>query len=116
MDLMDDDRAIDHDGDAIDHDGDAIELEGRLDGRSSAEVRDALYEHIERHPREDVRVDCTRVESIDMTVLNLLAAAAVKVRRAGGSLILIGCSPGLRRVISHPRWRRLFRLERPTAH
>jgi anti-anti-sigma factor len=108
MDLIDDDEAIDHGTDAI-------ELEGRLDGRSSAEVRDALYEHIERHPREDVRVDCSRVESIDATVLNLLAAAAVKVRRAGGSLILIGCTPGVRRVISHPRWRRLFRMERPST-
>jgi anti-anti-sigma factor len=105
---MDDDHAIDHDDDAI-------ELAGRLDGRSSAQVRDALYDHIERHPREDVRVDCTRVESIDTTVLNLLAAAAVKVRRAGGTVVLIGCSPGLRRVISHPPWRRLFRVERPTA-
>jgi anti-anti-sigma factor len=96
-------------------DNDAIELEGRLDGRSTAEVRDALYDHIERHPREDVRVDCSRVESIDATMLNLLAAAAVKVRRAGGTLILIGCSPAVRRIMSHPRWRRLFRLERPTA-
>ena len=43
----------------VDNDG-AIELTGRLDGRSSAEVRDALYEHIERHPDEDVRVDVTR--------------------------------------------------------
>lgn len=93
------------------NDDDTIELEGRLDGRSSAEVREALYEHIERHPDEDLRVDLTRVESIDATALNLLAAAALKVRRAGGTVVLIGCSPGLRRIVAHPRWRRLFRLE-----
>ena len=72
----------------VDNDG-AIELTGRLDGRSSAEVRDALYDHIERHPDEDVRVDVTQVESIDVTALNLLAAAALKVRRAGGQVVLV---------------------------
>ena len=53
-------------------------------------MRDALYDHIERHPDEDVRVDVTRVESIDVTALNLLAAAALKVRRAGGQVVLAG--------------------------
>ncbi len=95
----------------VDNDG-AIELTGRLDGRSSAEVREALYDHIERHPDEDVRVDVTHVESIDVTALNLLAAAALKVRRAGGQVVLVGCSPALRRVVAYRGWRRLFRLER----
>lgn len=91
---------------------DAIELEGRLDGRSSAEVRAALYDHIERHPDEDVLIDVTRVESIDVTALNLLAAAALKVKRAGGQVVLVGCSPTLGRTVAYRGWRRLFRLER----
>ena len=98
----------------VENDG-AIELTGRLDGRSSAEVRAALYDHIDRHRDEDVRVDVTRVESIDVTALNLLAAAALKVRRAGGQVVLVGCSPGLRRVVASCGWRRLFRLERPAS-
>lgn len=91
---------------------DAISLSGRLDGRCSAEVREALYDHIEQHPGEDVIVDLTRVESIDVTALRMLAAAALRVERAGRKVVLRGCSPALRRVLAHGGWRRLFRLER----
>ena len=91
---------------------DAIALSGHLDGRSSAEVRAALYDHIERHPDEDVIVDLTLVESIDVTALRLLATAALRVERAGRKVILRGCSPAVRRVLAFGSWRRLFRLER----
>lgn len=91
---------------------DAISLSGRLDGRCSAEVRQALYEHIDRHPDEDVVVDLTQVESIDLTVWNTLATAALRVERAGRKVILRGCSPALRRVVAFSSQRRLFRMER----
>jgi anti-anti-sigma factor len=91
---------------------DAITLSGSLDGRCSAEVREALYEHIEQHPDQDVIVDLTLVESIDVTALNMLAAAALRVERAGRRVVLRGCSPALRRVLAFGSWRRLFRLER----
>ncbi len=91
---------------------DAIALAGRLDGRCSAEVREALYDHIEQHQGEDVIVDLTRVESIDVTALRMLAAAALRVERAGRKVVLRGCSPALRRVLAHGGWRRLFLLER----
>ena len=91
---------------------DAITLSGRLDGRCTAEVREALYEHIDRHPDEDVVVDVSAVESIDVTVLNMLATAALRVERAGRKVILRGCSPALRRVFAFGSWRRLFRMER----
>ena len=91
---------------------DAITLSGRLDGRCSAEVREALYDHIEQHPDEDVVVDVTEVESIDVTVLNMLATAALRLERAGRKIVLRGCSPALRRVLAFGVWRRLFRMER----
>jgi anti-anti-sigma factor len=91
---------------------DAIALSGHLDGRCSAEVREALYEHIERHPDQDVVVDLTLVESIDVTALRMLATAALRVERAGRKVVLRGCSPALRRVIAFRGWRRLFFLER----
>ena len=90
----------------------AISLSGRLDGRCSAEVREALHDHIDRHPDEDVIVDLTLVESIDVTALRMLAAAALRVQRAGRKVVLRGCSPALRRVLAFRGWRRLFRLER----
>lgn len=89
----------------------SISLAGRLDGRCSAEVRQALHEHIEANPGQDVIVDLSRVESIDATALGMLAAAAVRVERAGRKVVLRGCSPALRRVLACGRWRRLFRLE-----
>lgn len=90
----------------------AITLEGHLDGRCSAEVREVLYAHIAEHPDADVVVDLSRVESIDLTSLKLLATAALRLERAGRHVILRGCSPALRRVLAFGVWRRLFLVER----
>lgn len=94
---------------------DAIALSGHLDGRCSAQVREALHDHIDRHPDQDVVVDLTLVESIDVTALRMLAAAALRVERAGRKVVLRGCSPALRRVLAFRGWRRLFFLERSGA-
>jgi anti-anti-sigma factor len=99
----------------VDNAGRAISLSGRLDGRCSAEVREVLYDHIERHPDEDVVVDVSAVESIDATVLRMLGAAALRLERAGRRVVLRGCSPALRRVLTFGGWRRLFCLERPVG-
>jgi anti-anti-sigma factor len=90
----------------------AVVLSGRLDGRCSASVRAALHEYIDQHPDRDVVVDLTEVESIDVTMLNLLAAAALRVERTGRRVVLRGLSPSVRRVIAFGGWRRLFRVER----
>ena len=91
---------------------DCLALEGHLDGRRSAEVREALYHHIDQHPDTDVVVDLSRVESVDVTTMRLLAAASLKVERAGRKIVLRGCSPSLRRVFAFTGWRRLFVLDR----
>ncbi len=93
---------------------DCLALEGLLDGRRSAEVREALYHHIERHPDGDPVVDLSRVVSVDVTTMRLLAAAALKVEREGRRLVLRDCSPSLRRAFAFTGWRRLFVLERTT--
>ena len=90
-------------------------LEGQLDGRRSAEVREALYDHIQQHPDSDVVVDLSRVESIDGTTLRMLAAAALRLERAGRRVVLRGCSPALRRMFAFTGWRRVFHLERPAS-
>lgn len=92
--------------------GTAIALSGHLDGRCSAEVRDALYLHIGGHADEDVVIDLSEAESIDVTFLRLLAAAAVRVERGGHKVILRGCSLSMRRLIAGGGWRRLFIVER----
>lgn len=93
----------------------AVVLSGRLDGRCSDRVRTLLYEHIGRHPDRDVVVDLTEVESIDVTTLNLLAAAALRLERTGRRIVLRGLSPTLRRLIAYGGWRRLFRIERDAS-
>ena len=89
----------------------AMALSGRLDGRHASEVREALYERIDGE-QGDVVVDLTEVESIDGTVLKLLAAAALRLQRTGRQLVLRGCSPALRRVFAFGGLRRLFTWER----
>ena len=92
----------------------ALTLAGPLDGRCSSELREELYDHIRRHPGEDVVVDLSRVESIDATAFRLLAAAALRLERGGRRVVLRGCSPSLRRLFAFGGWRRLFLLERST--
>lgn len=93
----------------------AVSLSGRLDGRCSSEVREALGQHLERHPEEDLVLDVSEVEWIDLTCLRTVVVAALRVERAGFRVVLRGASPALRRVFAMGGWRRLFRHEGTAA-
>jgi len=94
--------------------GSTLKLAGRFDGRSSGMVREALYDHI-NETTDDVVVDLTDVESLDTTALKLLAAASHHMERADRHLVLRGCTPAVRRVLTFSRLRRLFQVEREAA-
>ena len=89
-----------------------LTLSGHLDGRCTIELRKQLSAHLARHRDEDLCIDMTDVESVDLTVLRLLAVAAVQLRRDGHQLVLVGCTPAVRRLLSHGVWRRLFVVQR----
>jgi len=75
-------------------------------------VREALSDHLREYPGEDLVVDLTEVESIDLTALRLLAATALRVDRSGHRVVLRGCSPALRRLVASCAYGHFFRIER----
>ena len=91
---------------------DCLALSGHLDGRCSPEVRELVNAHVAEHADEDLRLDMSRVESVDLTVLRLLAAVAVRLQRDGHRLVLVDCRPSLRRVLTHGVLPRLFVVQR----
>jgi anti-anti-sigma factor len=83
----------------------ALELTGVLDVRRVADVRASVYAMLAR-TTGDVVVDISRVESIDVTTLKMLAVANRVAERQARRVVLRGASPGVRRLLhlSHMRW------------
>ena len=82
-----------------------LELTGSLDVRRTAELRAAVYRLLEEQTG-DVRVGISRVESVDLTTLKMLAVANRVAERQGRRVILTGGSPAVLRLLhlSHLRW------------
>jgi len=95
-------------------DGPTLVLSGAFDVRSTWEVRNALHEHIEARG-EDVVVDLTDVESVDVTALKVLAFATRRAAILGRHLTLRGCGPAVRRLLHLSRLIRVVEVERETA-
>jgi anti-anti-sigma factor len=94
--------------------GQILYLSGTFDVRSTAQVRDELYRHLDS-TSGDVVVDLSRVESLDATALRMLAAATMIMERQHRGVRLTGCSPQLRRVLAFTRLRRLVQIDRRGA-
>ena len=95
-------------------DDSTIALHGSFDVRSTGVVREALYD-VARRTSGNVVVDLGDVQALDATALRVLAAASMTMERQGRSLVLRGCSPALRRVLTFTRLRRLITVERPLS-
>ena len=64
---------------------------------------------------DDVVVDLTDVDSVDLTALKVLAVATRQASRLGRHLILRGCGPAVRRLLHLSRLIRVVEVEREVA-
>jgi len=78
-------------------DGSVLVLSGDLDVRSTMQVRTAVQELLGSY--DEVAIDLSGVESVDVTALKVLAAATVQAIRDGNHLTLRGPSPAVRRML-----------------
>ncbi|MGZ4445727.1 MAG: STAS domain-containing protein [Nocardioides sp.] len=92
-------------------DGLTLVLSGDFDVRSTMEVRNAIYDHLEGHD-EDVVVDLSAVNAVDVTALKVLAVATRQASRSGHHLTLRGCGPSVRRMLHLSRLIRVVEVER----
>ena len=92
-------------------DGLTLVLSGDFDVRSTMEVRNAIYDHLEGHD-DDVVVDLSAVNAVDVTALKVLAVATRQASRSGHHLTLRGCGPSVRRMLHLSRLIRVVEVER----
>lgn len=92
-------------------DGPRLVLRGDLDGRSTQEVRAALYDRLGACDG-DVVVDLTEVTAADVIGLRVLAAASRYADRRGRRIVLRGAGGGIRRLLHLSHLVRVVELER----
>jgi len=93
------------------HDGQTLVLQGDFDVRSTMEVRTAIWEHLSGVD-QDLVVDLTGVETLDLTAARVLAYATLEAGRSGHHLRLRGCGPAVRRMLHLSRLARVIEVER----
>jgi anti-anti-sigma factor len=95
-------------------DGSTLVLSGDFDARSTWEVRNALRERLVG-TEQDVVVDLTDVNSIDVTATRVLAYASREATLSGNHVTLRGCGPAVRRMLHLSRLMRFVDVERAAA-
>jgi anti-anti-sigma factor len=94
--------------------GPTLVLHGDFDVRSTFQVRMAIYERLEGQD-QDVIVDMSDVETIDVVALRVLAVATRRASRSGHHLTLRNCGPSVRRMMHLSRLAHSFEVERAAA-
>ena len=90
--------------------GSTLELNGSLDVRCIAELRTAVYRLLDACDG-DISVDVSRVQSVDMTTLKMLAVANRVAERSDQHVVLRGASPGLLRLLHLSHLRSMLPVE-----
>ena len=96
-------------------DGPVLFVAGQLDVRCVAQLRTAVYDHIESHPGHVV-LDLAGVEFADLTVLKMLAVASRMANQSAHRVTLRDCPPTVRRLLNLARLRTLVTVESSAEH
>ena len=91
-----------------------IALEGRLDARSVADVRAALWAAIDAGTG-DLVVDVSGLETVDATGLGMLLGADRRAKLAGRRVVFRDAAPRVLRLLRATRLNRVLTLEEPLA-
>lgn len=89
--------------------GSTLHLSGDFDVRHTAQVRRALHE-MTSAGAERVVIDVSGITSVDLTALRVVARACQLAARSGQSLVLVGCSPQVVRMLHLTRLARVVRV------
>jgi len=89
------------------HDVYVLDLAGEVDIASSAKLREALGDVIERG-HHDLVVNLERVRHIDSTGLGVLVRSLKNVRERGGNITLVCSDPQLRKLLELTGIAKLF--------
>ena len=92
-----------------------VALPRRVDVTTSADVRYALQIAIDALGDDDVVVDASSVETIDIAGLGVLVSAHRRARQAGRQLVLCDAPPRIVRLLAVTRLHRILTLDRSTA-
>jgi len=95
-------------------DGHTLVLHGAFDVRSTGEVRNAIYEHIDGLD-DDVVIDMTDVSTIDATALRVLVVATRHAWLSGHHLTVRNPGPAVRRMAHLTRLAHAIEVERAAA-
>lgn len=95
-------------------DGTVLRLAGQVDGRSTARLRAALEDELSASP-DEVVLDLTEVDGIDLTALRMIAATSRHAALDGQRVLLRGSPPPVRRLLHLTRLRALVAYDEPVT-
>lgn len=95
-------------------DGHTLVLSGDFDVRSTFQVRNAIYDLLQRE-HDSTRpavIDISGVDNADLTALKVIAAASRVAQRSGKRMLIRGTSPNVLRMLHLSHLIRAVELDR----
>ncbi|HEX7739691.1 MAG TPA: STAS domain-containing protein [Marmoricola sp.] len=91
-------------------DGATLHILGQVDGRGTADLRDAIRTQLDLY-EGDVVLDVAEVESVDLLALRTIAVASREAMLHGQRVLLRDCPPMFRRLLHLSHLRALVTYE-----